>query len=239
MRWRPRNLGPVPDGDHPHRLAFRPVEEPVGRDDDFAVRKFRELREDAARGGKPLEPAQDGLHPGSKSRGGRWIVPANVGEGGEELDPRGRGEPDLHRSVFSEERISFGEDGIQLEAFSRGDLPLSSGEKSQDLAIALCLVVHLRAEQHRRRAPTLGDEDGLFRVSHAAEHFRGILTEVGDRDDVRSLSHENLLLRYVLAYLQTYSQTDSRVNTRSRDDNNEQERGRHHADGSQGLRRWK
>ena len=76
-------MGPVPNGHDPDGLRLNTVEEPIGRNDDLAIRQVRKFGNVPTRHRKPLQPP---LRVAANARGCAGIVAANVGNGSEKLD---------------------------------------------------------------------------------------------------------------------------------------------------------
>jgi hypothetical protein len=94
----------MPDRDDPNVPTLHTVEEPVAANDDFSVRKVRELREVASRVRKPLEAAKNPLGSLAKATGRVWVLAVDVGDDREELSPARRREAYAH--AYSESRMS-------------------------------------------------------------------------------------------------------------------------------------
>ena len=108
----------MPHGDDPDRLSLHSVEKAVRRHDYFPVRKIRILGNRSSGFREPGKPSQNGFCAAAKSRRGARIRLADICERGKELGASGRGEEDLHRSVFRKKRIRFCQDRLQTVSLS-------------------------------------------------------------------------------------------------------------------------
>src|SRR5713101_7532792 len=83
-----REVGAMPDANDPDRVVLHPVEEAARRDDDFAMRELRELRNLSPGLWKLLESSEHGFGTPSEPRGRRRFVAADVRHCVQELRPR-------------------------------------------------------------------------------------------------------------------------------------------------------
>jgi hypothetical protein len=73
-----RELSAVPDGDDPHIVFMHSVEEAIGRDDDFSVGEFGELRKCSSGVRVTGQSLQDRFRSSTESDCGCAVVATNV-----------------------------------------------------------------------------------------------------------------------------------------------------------------
>ena len=77
----------MPDADDPNQSPNDTVEEAIRRDDDFAVRQIRKLRDRSARLRKALQPPQSGFGATTEGSSGIGVVSMDVRDLVKELSP--------------------------------------------------------------------------------------------------------------------------------------------------------
>src|SRR5438094_5176734 len=74
-------------------------------------------------------------------------------------------------------------------SFPGSNFAIASCEQPKDLPFTFGALVRFDAEHDGRRPPSLCDDEGLLCRANPLESRRRMLSQIGDRDDVRHLGH--------------------------------------------------
>jgi len=173
----------------PHDFRFDAIEEPIWRNDQFAIWKIREFGDETTRLGKLLKSPQERFGFLPKTYCSRGIVLLNVSDRGQELQPCGRRKLHFHRLASGEERIRLGKNGGEVVPFPGSNFLFPLRQTTQKLTVVFGSCISLGAHHDCRCTPALRDDDRLFRIPNPAEHRRGVLPQIRDWNDTRNLTH--------------------------------------------------
>jgi hypothetical protein len=85
-------------------------------------------------------------------------------------------------------------------AHASSDLPLTTQEKAEYLALAFASLIRVHTQHHGRRSPPLCYHEWLRRCLQSLEHAGRILAQIGYRDHVGYRCHKPYLQPYVKQY---------------------------------------
>src|SRR3990172_5384800 len=123
--------------------------------------EIRILRNHSSGPRKLHESLQDSLRAATGKQRRIRVILAGGCYGREKLAAGGRGEEDLHRSVFRQERIGFCQDRFQVVSLSGCNLLIPMRQNAKKLPLVLGLLKRFRAHHHCRSTTTLCNEDAV------------------------------------------------------------------------------
>jgi hypothetical protein len=139
------------------RRCRRPVEEPVRRHGQLAMREIRELGDRVASERMLSQELDDLFHASVDGGGALRISIAQVAQGLEVLPLRLRREPDAHGSLPGQQRPSLRHHVDRITSVTYGDLRIAPREGTKEFVLVLDAVVGLRADEHGGRPTSLGE----------------------------------------------------------------------------------
>ena len=159
-------LSIVPESDDPYLVFTNAIEEPVGLDVDFAVRKLRKLHDDRSRMGETREPLERFCRLLLELPGHGAIISPDRLDGGEKLHSRRWSEKNFHVQP-SDKRASASASTCSRECPTPAAISFSpTGQQEQEFAFCFGPLISVETHQDGRRPPALGDEQRLLRVLH-------------------------------------------------------------------------